>query len=206
MTLTQRSAFTITFLSVGAMFRINNNLNSRCFWFKYCLSSGTKHFKNQSKKNFSVIHILWFPRIYIEKGFWHFLLRGQEFRNLWSNTDLVRQSPEALEQRTLELIFPRLQASGLCLLLCNRCASRHALPEQDCFISIVDLFRHIAIFFFYPFLQYSAVASWSASSASLVFSYRPWWFLNLSHHLLLMMNFVIFHPDQNLNLPVCDAC
>ena len=146
MTLTQRSAFTITFLSVGAMFRISDNLNSRCFCFKYCLTSGTKHFKNQSKKNFSVIHFLRFPHIYTEKGFWHLLLRGQGFRNLWSNTGLVRQSPEALEQRTLELIFPRLQASGLCLLLCNRCASRHALPEQDCFISIVDLFRHIAMF------------------------------------------------------------
>lgn len=205
MTLTQRLAFTITLLSVGVVFRISNNLNSRCFWFKYCLTSGTKHLKKLSKKSFSVIRILWFPYIYTEKCFWHFLLRGQEFWNLWSKTGLVRKSPEALKQRTLKLIFPRLEASGLCLLLCNSCANRHALPEQDCFISIVDLFRHLAIFL-YLFLQDSAVASWSASSASHVFSYRPWRFLNLSYHLLLTMNVIIFHPDQNLNLHVCDAC
>ena len=84
---------------------------------------------------------------------WHFLIR------LYSSIHhKVTGSNNIGQERTLELIFPRLEASGLCLLLYNSCANRHALPEQDCFISIVDLFRHLAIFL-YLFLQDSAVAS-----------------------------------------------
>lgn len=57
-------------------------------------------------------------------------------------------------KQNFELIFSRLEASGLFLILRNKCASSHALLEQDCFISTEDLFRQIAIFL-HQFLRVS---------------------------------------------------
>lgn len=103
----------------------------------------------------------------------------------------------------LELVFPGLEASGLFLILCNRCANRHALRARAGSSALKTQPFSSLSFFLYS--GYSAAASQPSSSVGHFFSHRPERFSNLSNHPILAMNVTMFGPGRNLNLHFCGA-
>jgi hypothetical protein len=156
---------------VGSASRINNTFNSRLFLFKYCLHSGTKYFK-VSSKSFSVIHTFLHVDI---KVFWHCLLRGQGFWNLWSSLGLIRKSPDSLEQsRPMSLSFPGLKP--LVLFSCFAKDVQIGMSFQNRTISLalkVCLDKQPFPLSVSNYPGCSAAASWSASSISHSFFDQP---------------------------------